>query len=71
MEHRGKSKPLAGHGQEIAKKLFLLCGLVSSLIYVATDILSAISYEGYSYTSQTVSDIAALDGYSVCQFFAV
>lgn len=42
----------------IRKKL-LICGLVSSLLYVTTDMLASWWYEGYSYTDQNISELLA------------
>lgn len=44
----------------IIKKVLLICGIVSSLLYVSTDILAALQWEGYSYTSQAVSELQAV-----------
>ncbi len=44
----------------IIKKVLLVCGIVSSLLYVSTDILAALQWEGYSYTSQAVSELQAV-----------
>lgn len=44
----------------MARKILLLCGIVASLLYIGTDILAAMLWEGYSYTSQTVSELRAL-----------
>ena len=38
----------------------LACGILSSLLYVATDILGGLSYDGYSFTSQAVSELGAI-----------
>jgi len=38
----------------LLKKVLLICGILSSLLYVGTDILAAMQWEGYSYTSQAV-----------------
>ena len=43
------------------KKLFLLCGILSSLLYVAMNILIPIGFEGYSLSLQTVSELSAID----------
>lgn len=37
----------------------LVCGILSSLLYVATDLLGGRQYEGYSFTSQAVSELMA------------
>jgi len=41
----------------MARKVLLICGIVSSLLYVAMNVLGAMQWEGYSSTSQTVSDL--------------
>jgi hypothetical protein len=40
-------------------KVLLLCGILSSLLYVATDMLASWQYESYSYTDQTYSELLA------------
>lgn len=44
----------------MVRKVLLLCGILSSLLYIATDIFGAMRFEGYSYTSQTVSELSAI-----------
>jgi Protein of unknown function (DUF998) len=44
----------------MARKALLLSGVLASLLYVGTDILAAMLYEGYSYTDQTVSELFAI-----------
>jgi Protein of unknown function (DUF998) len=44
----------------MVRKALLVCGILSSLLYVATDILGAIRFEGYSYTSQSISELMAV-----------
>ena len=41
------------------RKALLACGLVSSVVYVAADIVAALRYPGYSYTSQVISELLA------------
>jgi hypothetical protein len=41
----------------MVRKTLLLCGILAALLYVATDILAALRWEGYSYTAQTVSEL--------------
>jgi hypothetical protein len=41
-------------------KVLLVCGILSSLLYAGTDILAAMRWEGYSYTSQTISELMAI-----------
>ena len=42
------------------ERLLLICGILSSLLRVATDILAAMWYPGYSYMNQTMSQLAAI-----------
>jgi len=43
----------------MALKLWLICGILPSLLYVATDVMASWRYEGYSYTDQTYSELLA------------
>jgi hypothetical protein len=43
------------------KETLLICGILSSLLYVAATILGAIQWKGYSSTSQTVSELIAIN----------
>jgi DNA-binding transcriptional regulator of glucitol operon len=38
----------------------LVCGVLSSLLYVAMTIFVAMQWEGYSSTSQTISELSAI-----------
>jgi len=44
----------------MVRKFLLVCGILASLLYVGTDILAAMRWEGYSYTSQSVSELRAI-----------
>lgn len=44
----------------MVSKVLLVCGIVSSLIYVGTDVLASLLYEGYSYTDQAISELSAI-----------
>jgi hypothetical protein len=44
-----------------ARRGLLACGILSSLIYVVTDLLASTRWETYSYASQTVSELIAVD----------
>ena len=44
----------------MTRKVLLICGILSSLLYVGTDVLGAVRWEGYSYTSQTISELTAI-----------
>jgi hypothetical protein len=41
-------------------KAFLICGILSSVLYIATDILAAMRYPGCSFTAQAVSEWFAI-----------
>ncbi len=42
------------------RKVLLVCGILSSLLYVGTDMLGGMLWEGYSFTSQPISELAAI-----------
>jgi hypothetical protein len=44
----------------LARKVLLICGIASSLVYVAVVVVGAWQWEGYSSTAQTVSELSAL-----------
>lgn len=46
------------------RKGLLLCGILSSLVYVALNVLGALRWEGYSLKSQTVSELSAIGAVS-------
>ena len=43
------------------RRALLVCGVVSSLVYVTADVLGTLRWEGYSYVDQTISELAAAD----------
>jgi hypothetical protein len=42
------------------RKVLLICGILSSLLYVGIDILGGMLWEGYSFISQPISALAAI-----------
>jgi hypothetical protein len=44
----------------MVRTALLVCGILSSLLYVGTDLFAAMRYEGYSYTAQVISELAAI-----------
>jgi hypothetical protein len=42
------------------KKALLICGILSSLVYLGTDILAGILYPGYSFLNQAISEESAI-----------
>lgn len=45
----------------MVRRALLVCGILSSLLYVVTVLLAATRWEGYSPASQTVSELIAID----------
>ena len=45
----------------MVRKVLLVCGIVASLIWLGTDILAALHYEGYSYPLDPISGLSAID----------
>jgi hypothetical protein len=44
----------------MVRKLLLICGILSSLLYVAMIVFVAMQWDGYSSASQTVSELSAI-----------
>lgn len=42
------------------REFLLVCGVLAPLLYIATDMLAAIRWEGYSYTAQAISETFAI-----------
>lgn len=42
------------------RKLLLICGIASSLLYFSMDIVAGLLTEGYSFTSQAISELSAI-----------
>jgi hypothetical protein len=45
----------------MVRKALLICGILSSAVYVSATVLGAMQWKGYSWTSQSVSELFALD----------
>lgn len=43
-----------------SRKPLLICGILSSLLYVAMNIFVPLGFEGYSYSAHTVSELSAI-----------
>ena len=39
----------------------LVCGILSSLVYVIANVVAGLSWEGYSFSAQTISELSAID----------
>jgi hypothetical membrane protein len=59
-QDRGQTMPRPVRSASIVRKVLLSFGILSSLLYVATDLLGGMRYEGYSFTSQAISELAAV-----------
>jgi hypothetical protein len=57
--NRGQTVALRVHSGSTVRQALLICGNLSSLLYVATDVLGGMGYEGYSFTSQAISELMA------------
>ncbi len=42
------------------KRVLLICGILSSLLYVGTDILAGTLWKGYIFTDQAISELSAI-----------
>lgn len=61
-----KSTTIVQAGKEppalkMVRKVLLICGILSSVLYIGTDILAVMRWEAYSYTSQSVSELMAIE----------
>src|SRR5215208_6402388 len=43
----------------MVRRIFLICGIVSSLLYIVSDVLGTLRYPGYSYADQWFSELTA------------
>jgi hypothetical protein len=59
-DDRGQTAARPVQTASMVRQLLLVCGLLSSLLYFATDILGGLRYDGYSFTSQAISELAAI-----------
>jgi hypothetical membrane protein len=57
--HSGRRMAHPARGTSRVRQGLLVCGVLSSLLYVATDVLGGMRYDGYSFTSQAVSELMA------------
>jgi len=59
-QDRTRQEQQPAGSRSIVRQLLLGCGALSSLLYVATDVLGGTRYEGYSFSSQAVSELMAI-----------
>ena len=57
----GRWEPIAdlGRRSNAVRNVLLACGILAPLLYAATDLLGGLRYEGYSFSSQAVSELMA------------
>jgi hypothetical membrane protein len=41
-------------------KILLICGILSTILYISADIICSLVYPGYNYTSQAISELSAI-----------
>src|SRR5688500_7346091 len=58
--HRDERSAQPVQSTIMVRQIVLACGLLSSLLYIATDIAGGLRYEGYSFWSQAISELAAV-----------
>jgi hypothetical membrane protein len=59
-QNRSQTMARPVRSASMVRQVLLACGILSSLLYVATDVLGGMRYEGYSFTSQAISELAAI-----------
>ena len=51
---------LPAEGASVTRRALLVVGIFYSVLYVTADILGSVRWEGYSYTSQAISELVAI-----------
>ncbi len=57
---RHDSGALTTERVSVVHKTLLACGVISSILYAGIDLLAGLSYDGYSFYSQTISELGAV-----------
>ena len=55
----------------MARRIFLLCGVLSPVLYALADLLAGLSWEDYSFRDQTISELGAVGAPSSTLFSAL
>lgn len=58
---RNAGASLVSAGRSMVRDLSLICGILSSLLYVAMNVFIPMQWEGYSFASGIVSELSAID----------
>jgi Protein of unknown function (DUF998) len=45
----------------MVRKVLLFCGILASLVYVGRDLAALVSYPGYDFANQVISELSAID----------
>ena len=53
------SRPVESSGKVTIRKALIICGLLSSIFYIGTDLLASLLYTGYSIMDQNYSELLA------------
>lgn len=59
-QNRSRSLTEPGWSAGRVRRVLLACGILSSLLYAATDIIGGLEYPGYSFTAQAISELGAI-----------
>src|SRR5437762_1756219 len=59
-QYRSRTMARPVQSKSAARQVLLACGIFSSLLYVAADVLGGLRYEGYSFISQAISELGAI-----------
>jgi hypothetical membrane protein len=54
------TRAYGARSRSIARRTLLVCGILSGVLYVATDVLGGLRYPGYSFNSQAISELMAV-----------
>lgn len=57
---RHDSGAMTTEDASVVQKTLLACGVVSSFLYAVIDLFAGLSYDGYSFYSQTISELGAV-----------
>jgi uncharacterized protein DUF998 len=60
-ESHVKTHPADAGARTALHQLLLVCGVLSSLLYVGTDIAAAMRWDGYSYAGQFISELMSIE----------
>ena len=60
MHDSGRTLAQPVRSESMVRRALLVCGILSSLLYVATDVLGGLRYPGYSFISQVIRELMAI-----------